>query len=58
MTVLVWQWGRRGGGPRIAVEIAEAMRALQGVRGLLSLSDRAEILTKPSPPICDLPVTT
>jgi glycosyltransferase involved in cell wall biosynthesis len=58
MNVLVWQWGRRGGGPRIAVEIAEAMRALPGVHGLLSLSDHAEILTRPSPPTCDLPVTT
>ena len=31
---------------------------LPGVRGQLSLSDRAEILTGPSPPACDLPVTT
>lgn len=58
MNVLVWQWGRRGGGPRIAVEIAEAMRQQPGVRGLLSLSDRAEILTGPSPPACELPVAT
>jgi glycosyltransferase involved in cell wall biosynthesis len=34
------------------------MNQLPGVRGLLSLSDRAEILTGPSPPICDLPVAT
>ncbi len=58
MNVLVWQWGRRGGGPRIAVELAEAMNRLPGVRGLLSLSDRAEILAEPSPPACDLPVAT
>jgi len=56
MNVLVWQWGRRGGGPRIAVEVAEAMNLLPGVRGLLSLSDRAEVMTGPSPPACDLPV--
>jgi glycosyltransferase involved in cell wall biosynthesis len=58
MNVLVWQWGRRGGGPRIAVELAEAMNILPGVRGLLSLSDRAEIMACPSPPACDLPVAT
>jgi glycosyltransferase involved in cell wall biosynthesis len=58
VNVLVWQWGRRGGGPRIAVELAEAMSQLPGVRGLLSLSDRAEILAEPSPPVCDLPVAT
>ena len=58
MNVLIWQWGRRGGGPRIAVEIAEAMSELPGVRGLLSLSDRAEVLAAPSPPTCALAVPT
>jgi glycosyltransferase involved in cell wall biosynthesis len=58
VNVLVWQWGRRGGGPRIAVELAEAMRQLPGVRGQLSLSDRAEILAGASPPVCELPVPT
>jgi glycosyltransferase involved in cell wall biosynthesis len=58
VNVLVWQWGRRGGGPRIAVELAEAMGRLPGVRGQLSLSTRAEILAGPSPPECDLPVAT
>ncbi len=58
MKVLVWQWGRRGAGPRIAVELAGAMRHLPGVQGLLSLSDRAEILDGQSPPVCDLPVAT
>lgn len=58
MNVLVWQWGRRGGGPRIAVELAQAMSLLPGVTGQLSLSDRAEILAEPSPPVCALPVAT
>jgi glycosyltransferase involved in cell wall biosynthesis len=58
VNVLVWQWGRRGAGPRIAVELAAAFSRLPGVRGLLSLSDRAEILVGPSPPVCDLPVAT
>ncbi len=58
MNVLVWQWGRRGGGPRIAVELAEAMNRLPGVHGQLSLSDRAEILNDPSPPVCAMRVAT
>jgi glycosyltransferase involved in cell wall biosynthesis len=58
MNVLVWQWGRRGGGPRIAVELAEAMSLVPGVRGQLSLSDRAEILAGSAPPACDLRVAT
>jgi glycosyltransferase involved in cell wall biosynthesis len=58
VNVLVWQWGRRGGGPRIAMEIAAAMSLLPGVRGQLSLSDRAEVLAGPSPPVCDLTVAT
>ena len=58
MNVLVWQWGRRGGGPRIAVEMAAAMSQLTGVRGQLSLSDRTEILGGPSPPHCDLLMPT
>ncbi|MBS0562190.1 MAG: glycosyltransferase [Proteobacteria bacterium] len=58
MNVLVWQWGKRGGGPRIAVEIAEAMDELPGVTGLLSLSDRAEVLAAPNPPACALAVPT
>jgi glycosyltransferase involved in cell wall biosynthesis len=56
--VLVWQWGRRGGGPRVALELAEAMRQLPGIQGLLSLSERAEILASPSPPVCDMLVAT
>jgi glycosyltransferase involved in cell wall biosynthesis len=34
------------------------MSLLPGVRGQLSLSDRAEILAGPAPPVCDLPVPT
>jgi glycosyltransferase involved in cell wall biosynthesis len=56
--VLVWQWGRRGGGPRVAVELAEAMSQLPGVQAVLSLSDRAEILVAPSPPVCEFPMAT
>ncbi|HKM63403.1 MAG TPA: glycosyltransferase family 4 protein [Acidisphaera sp.] len=45
MRVLVWQWGRRGAGPRFAVGLAEAFNRLPGVEGLLSLSRRAEIVS-------------
>lgn len=53
--VFVWQWGRRGAGPRFALEMAQAIQALPGHAVLLSLSSRAEILaTRPMPavPLC------
>ena len=56
--VLVWQWGRFGAGPKIAVALAEALRGLPDVQVFLSLSDRAEILQGPAPPVCDVPVAT
>lgn len=56
--VLVWQWGRFGAGPKIAVALADALGSLPDVRAFLSLSDQAEILHAPSPPACDLPVGT
>ncbi len=56
--VLVWQWGRRGAGPRIAVELATALRMVPGVEALLSLSTAAEILQSSTPPVCDLPFET
>lgn len=43
-SVLVWQWGRRGAGPRIAVDLANALATLPDVSVQLSLSDQAEIL--------------
>jgi glycosyltransferase involved in cell wall biosynthesis len=56
--VLVWQWGRFGAGPKIAIALADALRTLPAVRVALSLSDQAEILGGPTPPACDLPVAT
>lgn len=56
--VLVWQWGRFGAGPKIAVALADALRSLPGIQVALSLSDRAEILGGSAPPNCDLPVAT
>ena len=58
MRVLVWQWGRRGGGPRYGVELAESLRALPDDTAVLSLSRQAELLRGPSPPACELPVAT
>ena len=56
--ILVWQWGRFGAGPRIAVDLAEGLRALPNVSAFLSLSDRAEIVQGPAPPHCDILVST
>ncbi len=57
MRVLVWQWGRRGSGPRYGLDLARALDAEPGVTGLLSLSRGAEIMRAEAPD-CDLPVDT
>ncbi len=54
MKVLVWQWGRRGGGPRFAACLAEGLSALPNTEGALALSAGAEILRAPDAPRCDL----
>jgi glycosyltransferase involved in cell wall biosynthesis len=58
MRVLVWQWGRRGAGPRIAAQLASAFNELPDTVGLLSLSTSAEILHGADAPRCDLPMQT
>jgi glycosyltransferase involved in cell wall biosynthesis len=58
MNILVWQWGRRGAGPRFATCVAEALRDRPGVTVALSLCRESEIMRGPTPPQCDLPVTT
>jgi len=58
MRVLVWQWGRRGAGPRFAAALAEGLRLIPGTDSVLSLSTAAEILRAPLPPRCELPVVT
>jgi len=58
MRVLVWQWGRRGAGPRFAAELARHFAAVPDTEALLSLSARAEILRSTAPPTCDLPFPT
>ena len=58
MKVLVWQWGRRGAGPRYAAELAQAFAREPDVSVRLSLSVRAELLQTDDPPACALPVRT
>ena len=43
MKILIWQWGRFGGGPRVAVELARGLRAQPGLEVVLSLAKDAEI---------------
>lgn len=58
MRILVWQWGRRGAGPRVAAELAASLGRLPGQQVFLSLSTRAEILASRDGPACALPVET
>ncbi len=57
MRLLVWQWGRRGAGPRYALELARGLRAVPGVSVVLSLAETAEIMAEGLPD-CDMPVAT
>ena len=57
MKLLVWQWGRRGAGPRYALELARGLRAVPGVSVVLSLSINAEIMLDGLSD-CDLPLPT
>ena len=54
MRVLIWQWGRRGAGPRVAAMLAQHLSDVPGTRALLSLSTGAELLRAKLPPITDL----
>ncbi len=58
MRILVWQWGRFGAGPRVATDFAALFNTLPGTDAALSLAARAEILTGPHRPRCELPVPT
>ena len=54
MRVLVWQWGRRGAGPRVAACLADGLASLPDAHVLLALSAGAEILRAAEAPRCDL----
>jgi glycosyltransferase involved in cell wall biosynthesis len=58
MRILVWQWGRFGAGPRVAVDFATGFNALPGTDAVLSLSTDAELLHGKQRPRCELPVPT
>jgi glycosyltransferase involved in cell wall biosynthesis len=58
MKVLVWQWGRRGAGPRFGACLAEALRGRPDIDVTLSLCRDAEIMLGPNPPPCEMPVRT
>jgi glycosyltransferase involved in cell wall biosynthesis len=58
MRVLVWQWGRRGAGPRFAAALADGLRLIPDTEAVLSLSAGAEILRGPDPPDCQLQMAT
>ncbi len=56
--MLVWQWGRRGAGPRDAIELAAALAQVAGVEAMLPLSRQSEIMAGRASLACDLPVDT
>lgn len=58
MKILVWQWGRRGAGPRFGACLAAALRDRPGVAVTLSLCRDAEIMSGPEAPRCEMPVRT
>jgi len=58
MRALIWQWGRRGAGPRFAAELVRNFAAVPQTEPLLSLSAGAEIMGSATPPPCDLPFPT
>ncbi len=58
MRVLVWQWGRRGAGPRFAAELARSFATVPDTETLLSLAAGAELLRSAAPPPCELPFRT
>lgn len=49
--ILLWQWGRRGAGPRIAADLARGFDRLEQTDVLLCLSAQAEILCSQGSPI-------
>ena len=56
--ILVWQWGRRGAGPRFAASLADGLRLIPDIEVQLSLATDAEILRGREPPPCALRFTT
>lgn len=57
MRLLIWQWGRRGAGPRYAAELATTLRDDPATTPILSLSRQSE-LVEAGLAVPDLPVDT
>ncbi|OUI79325.1 hypothetical protein HK18_01815 [Commensalibacter intestini] len=58
LNMLIWQWGRRGAGPKTAVEFSKAASSLPNIKTFLSLSSQAEIVQKNSDFFVDFPIKT
>ena len=58
MRILVWQWGRYGAGPRVAVELADGLRSAGADSVILSLAESAELLVARPKIRCELTVAT
>lgn len=58
LNMLIWQWGRRGAGPKTAVEFSKAASSLPNIKTFLSLSNQAEIVQKDHKILLDLPIKT
>ncbi|HTZ70577.1 MAG TPA: glycosyltransferase [Acetobacteraceae bacterium] len=58
MRILVWQWGRFGGAPRICLDWAEGFATVPGISTVFSLSAQAEIMRGADAPRPDLLVET
>lgn len=43
--ILLWHWGRRGAGPRITYELADALRSRPGIEIHMSLSRQSELFS-------------
>jgi glycosyltransferase involved in cell wall biosynthesis len=58
MKIMIWQWGRRGAGPRFGACLAAALRNRPDTQVSLSLCRDAEIMAGPDVPSCEMPVRT
>lgn len=58
LNMLIWQWGRRGAGPKTAVEFSKAVMSIPNIKTFLSLSSQAEIVVKDQNLVVDLSVKT
>jgi glycosyltransferase involved in cell wall biosynthesis len=46
MKILIWSWGRRGGGPKYAYELVKELAKIKGLDLHLSLSKQCEIIAE------------